>query len=345
MAELNSFNQLKVLHWKDRIEKIIDGGFPPPVTVEIDPSNNCNHNCPHCFYKEFREGKNRHLPKKTLFNIIEQLILAGVKSITFTGGGEPLANAHTVKALEKYSEHIDFGLVTNGGMLKGHEKIIVKHCKYVRISLDAGCEYAHKKMHCSDDYDRIVESITTLAKLKKELKSEIEIGVTFLLNENNADELEKFVFVASGTGADFAYIRPEIGWEKEFPKDFIPEVKKNLRRCKTYESKRFKLYINIPRINQVVTKEKTFKRCLSTPLISVIGADGNVYLCCQWRGSPLHVIGNIYKQKFKDLWGGKRHREILKWIDVNKCPPCRNGIYNEIFERCIINDGLRQNFL
>ena len=64
-----------------------------PIGVEISPSGICNAKCPYCLYRQ----DNNKLPglDKDLFNedrmysLIQEFILLGVKSITWTGGGDP----------------------------------------------------------------------------------------------------------------------------------------------------------------------------------------------------------------------------------------------------------------
>ena len=117
MVELNYFNQLKVLCYTERIEKILRGEIPLPVGVEIDPSNICNYDCPWCFYSKYRKNKNVMISSTNFTKIMDELVELDIKSVTFTGGGEPLVNPNTVRIIEEYGNKIDIGLVTNGSLL------------------------------------------------------------------------------------------------------------------------------------------------------------------------------------------------------------------------------------
>ena len=47
MSEI--FNpQNKILCHLHKIEEYFKGKNPSPITIEIDPSNACNHSCPFC---------------------------------------------------------------------------------------------------------------------------------------------------------------------------------------------------------------------------------------------------------------------------------------------------------
>ena len=97
---LKQFNPMKVLNHWDTLMAVINKTNPSPISCEIDPSNLCNHNCIWCMYDHFRKTKNEIIPDKILFNLIDDLARGGVKSITFTGGGEPLTHPRIKDALE-----------------------------------------------------------------------------------------------------------------------------------------------------------------------------------------------------------------------------------------------------
>ena len=50
----------KVIANYDRVDELLGGGNPPPVLVEVDPSNACNHGCIFCSssYIHFSKYKN-----------------------------------------------------------------------------------------------------------------------------------------------------------------------------------------------------------------------------------------------------------------------------------------------
>jgi sulfatase maturation enzyme AslB (radical SAM superfamily) len=67
------FNGLKCLLYKNEICASISENLLPPVTVEVDPSNICNHNCKWCMFKDFRENTKCVISKNHLKDIIDQI--------------------------------------------------------------------------------------------------------------------------------------------------------------------------------------------------------------------------------------------------------------------------------
>mgnify|MGYP001233248898 FL=1 len=99
--------QSKVLYHLDTVLDYFDGKNVDPITMEIDPSNACNHSCPFCIsghihLKKFKgtEFFNRQMmDKKTLLNLVQDLSQTKIKSIAFTGGGEPTMNPALKEAI------------------------------------------------------------------------------------------------------------------------------------------------------------------------------------------------------------------------------------------------------
>ncbi|MCW3134450.1 MAG: radical SAM protein [Methanophagales archaeon] len=337
--EINPFETGKVLCHFDKLKKLARGKMIPPVTVEIDPSNRCNHNCKWCMYSEFRRRCSDVLDKVDLFDLLNDLKEMGVKSITFTGGGEPLTSPHICEAMLFCKENeIDCGLVTNGGLLdKEIDEVVAKTCKFIRVSLDATNEKDHSFFHgtTTNDFDRILENLFNIRVLNKH----ITIGVAFLVYDKNYIGLSDLAARLDEIGVDYLQVRPVIqgiSFENAFSTMQI------LKRIKTKEMKVIPV---MHRFHEIMNDDKRFSRCLATPLIGVVGADGNVYLCCQFRGDSTKVIGNIHEKRFKDIWFSDEHRKMIDSIDVSKCPVCRYIPYNIIIEQAVMKDGLHKNFL
>ena len=85
-------NGCKISFYLDHIEKLKKGEYIPPVTVEIDAANTCNLNCSFCMYKKYLKASQAVMTLDTYIQLIYNLKHIGVRSITFTGGGESLTN-------------------------------------------------------------------------------------------------------------------------------------------------------------------------------------------------------------------------------------------------------------
>lgn len=83
---------LKLVKHK-RFRKYLDGKFIYPINVEFSPSGVCNTNCKKCFYRQDNFALKGWEKVYFDFSRFEQLVHEfrdyGVKSISWTGGGEP----------------------------------------------------------------------------------------------------------------------------------------------------------------------------------------------------------------------------------------------------------------
>lgn len=89
---VNGWNFL--VHWRElakvfRLRNVCfdEQRSTPPITVEVDPVDYCNHSCTWCFTSSHRETD--RLSKAEVHKITEELGEMGAKSVHFAGGGEP----------------------------------------------------------------------------------------------------------------------------------------------------------------------------------------------------------------------------------------------------------------
>jgi MoaA/NifB/PqqE/SkfB family radical SAM enzyme len=280
-----------------------------------------------------------------------------VEAIEFTGGGEPLTNPNFIYALDLCKDYdIKTALVTNGGLLTKRicDKVL-ECCEFIRISLDAGTEWTHDILHQpkrKDDYSRILKSIGYLAKNNKR---NITVGIAFLVCPKNISEMYMTAKKMKKAGAsyinfrpvntDYELVRKRIGYSSD---NFLItqqiQIQKQIDMAKTLEDEDFKVYGTFQKYRKKL-QQHYFKKCRATPLNPVLGADGELYICCERRGEM--SLGNIRDvDNLWDLWGTEKHQKIIESINLNECPKkCKYTQYNEIIERCFINNEMGWEFL
>lgn len=110
--------QAKVIANADYVSLLLGRGSCPPILVEVDPSNACNHGCDFCL-SSYVHSDRKMLDKETLLRLCRDLNAVGAKAINWTGGGEPTTNPHLQDAIRFIGENtnIKMGLFTNGTLL------------------------------------------------------------------------------------------------------------------------------------------------------------------------------------------------------------------------------------
>jgi len=336
--------QSKVLYHLDTILDYFDGKNIDPITMEIDPSNACNHSCPFCIsghihLKKFKgtEFFNRQMmDKKTLLNLVQDLSNTKIKSIAFTGGGEPTMNPALKEAIIylKKNSNIQLGMYSNGTMLEKFNlfETIVKSLEWIRVSIDDGKKKSYENLRVKNsinNFDVVFFNIKKLIKIKKKLKSKIVIGVGFVVTQDNYKEVIDFAKLFKDIDVDYCQFKPEIiqiernGTQDDKKQqissefwaykiiDLLNEASQILG--KKFESNAYKIE------DLIVDPEKYgrgYKQCIGSQFQPCIGADGHVYVCTNHRGHKKYSYGNLYEQNFKKIWSNiKKRKKIMNIID------------------------------
>jgi len=333
--------QDKILANLDYVMPLVRGENPPPILVEIDPSNTCNHGCYFCIssYIHLPESKDLKTYDKTimsqdlLLEICKQLADFGTKAVNFTGAGEPTVNPGLKAAINLLGERsMPMGMFTNGTLLEKNElyKAVVKHLTWVRFSIDAGTRDTYnsiRRVKPAYGWEKMVHNLNLVIEEKKETKSDIDIGTGFVITEDNYKEILDFANFFKDYDISYCQFKPEIVnreredgvqieiefWEKILP--LIEEAKKLLGN---------KFQMNTYKLEDLVNDRKTFgrtyKKCLGSQLQPCVGADGNVYVCTNHRGYKEYSYGSLHEKSFKDIWNDITTRKaIMHQIEEKEC--------------------------
>ncbi len=289
------FTSYKLLNSFDKVERVVSNRQIIPTSFGIGISNQCNHNCIWCIDRELRTANPINIKLKLAFSVIDQLDKFGVKTIIFSGSGEPLCHMDFIEILTKVkSSNLKAGLITNGGFLnKDIANAIMDSCEFIRFSIDAGKEKTYKRVHRSGNP---LESILGWIRyFNNEKPDNFVIGTSFLMHKLNHGEVVSASKIFKDAGASYVQVRIEHDKAKKLPLNF--------------------------------------SKCRIQNFTGAITADGKVYPCCHMRGNSSLCLGDLNKQSFKDIWLGDRRKEVISKLNIEECPSyCRYAGYNEMLE-------------
>ena len=336
--------QSKVLYHLDTVLDYFDGKNVDPITMEIDPSNACNHSCPFCISGHIHLSKfkgteffNRQMmDKKTLLNLVQDLSKTKIKSIAFTGGGEPTMNPSLKDAIVylKKNSNIQLGMYSNGSMMKRFDLFdtIVESLEWIRVSIDAGTKKSYDDLrvtNSSNNFDVVISNIKKLIERKKELKSNIIIGVGFVVTQDNYNEVIDFANLFKDIDIDYCQFKPEIiqiernGTQDDKKQQISSEfwaykIIDLLNEASQILGKKFES--NAYKIEDLIVDQdnygRGYKECIGSQFQPCIGADGHVYVCTNHRGHKKYSYGNLYEESFKKIWGNiKKKQKIMNLIN------------------------------
>ena len=285
---------------------------------------------------------------------MEQLRDFGVKGVNFTGGGEPTLYKRFADITRHAHElGLEIGLISNGSFFQRLPmEEILEMFLWIRISLDGFDSESHKRTHGSKaKFAQTIENMNRLAKIKKEQNLDVTLGAGYLTNQF-ADldrNCYKFVEIVKSTGFDYAQVRPSFGHFFDYDAIKIDEWKEMFKTLRSYETDDFSVFSNEKKYEKIFAGDtnRTYTKCHAQSFKSTaITATGDVYVCCTLSGIPSGYIGNINKQTFEEIWRSDTRKNMLKNLDVSKCPKlCIGDELNEFLESYSKDEPMHKNFL
>jgi len=324
---MTAYSNSRIAYHSSKIKDLKQGNISAPIQLRIKPINSCNHDCFFCAYakdsrkRKFSDEVIDHIDTKMhgdtnltdrlstaeLLNLLKEASEYGVKSVTFTGGGEPLLHPGILEALRVSHEYgLNTSLITNGSLMnkEGMMDELLK-ATWVRISID----YTNaRQMSLSrnineEEFSRIISNIQRLCELKKK-NSGIgpEVGINYIVHKNNIDGISDLVKVLDSIGADNIRFSPM--WVPDFAeyhRDISGLFKEEFLKSKACV-KRLNVFSSYNLDSSIHYPTRPLKRCYIQELVPVVGADGGIYRCHHTAFTEAGYIGSIKNKSFKEAW-------------------------------------------
>lgn len=262
-----------------------------PYHVQLSPTNVCNLNCKFCSCRNVDRTQELSFPAIQL--LFEKLQSLGTKAITISGGGEPLCY-NAINDVLSYP--FEFGLVTNGYLLSR----LKTAPRWVRISI-------------SDETKPQLFSI--LDSYFKNGKVDTDWAFSYVVTDINYSNLAKTIEFANYHS--FTHVR------------IVSDVNQpiHLGTVKAFLEEQDLLSDKII-FHDRVSYKQGHENCLHSLLSPVIGADGNLYGCCNVQFS--NGLGLSDKVSFGNIKDIDNIYNNQLYFNGKVCGKCFINDYNEI---------------
>lgn len=154
--------------------------FRSPTLVDIQITDKCFLNCPHCYASSTPSGE--HLPFDEIKRVFDQLELNGVCQIAI-GGGEPLLHPHFIDILRLARKKRMVPNVTTSGTALNKDKIdaLKAFCGAVALSLEeVGDGFGKRRKSGFSLFERTLEKL---------MSAQIPTVVQVTLSHENLDHI------------------------------------------------------------------------------------------------------------------------------------------------------------
>ena len=334
-SKLNIYSKDKLLKHIDKLYMWETKGYTYPIIVDFDLTNVCNNKCPLCNGSKGLDKTTVHFDK--VKDILSQLQELNVRSVGIGGGGEPTCHPHFPEILRLIREkNIEVGLYTNGYQLS--DEIIdsmIKHCTFIRVSLDADGPDIYKKAHGMDikAFEDVINNIERLVALKNKLKTKVLIGTNYLVGPHTISGVYNATRLSKNLGVNSMRLRPYFNYfgNKAYTKNQAIDMLNELRRCLEFNGNNFVASFPQKRCEWMVDghMDRDYNVCYSTHFLTSITAELNMYPCCQLKTNNKYVFGNLHESSFKNIWHSDRKKAVCENIDMRDCPnPCMYDHHN-----------------
>ncbi|MBI9109617.1 radical SAM protein [Maridesulfovibrio ferrireducens] len=339
-----------------RVAKWLAGENIGPIFMEVSPSGCCNHRCRFCGY-DFMEYVPKFLDYEIYKKRINTIADTGLKSIVFSGEGEPFMNTKfTDICIATTEAGIDIGIATNG-VLMTPDKLekIIHGLSWVKVSCNGITPGSYQEVHRSPDGDfqKVMNNLKEAVAIRKRTGSDCVLGLQSLLLPENASEMINLAEMCRDIGLDYIVIKPYSqhpqGITKEFEGLTYEEFVDLGKELRALETDSFKVIYREKTMDRLQEQDKGYERCLALPFWSYMDVDLNIWGCGIFIGDNKFLYGNLREQNFKEIWDGDKRAQSLSWcndnLDPQKCRVnCRMDKMNiYLWELC--HPGPHVNFI
>jgi MoaA/NifB/PqqE/SkfB family radical SAM enzyme len=338
---ISPFHQKKGLKWtynwlyysnfyatqNPEVLKLIYKERPYPSFIEVETSTFCNLKCTMCEHSYWCE-KNKNMTYEQFLHILNQF--PRLKWIGLTGIGESYLNPDFEKIMTEvkrrgiFIENFDNFVLLND---KRAKKLIELKVDKIYVSLDGATKETYEKIRVGADFDKVINNIVTLDRLKKKYNSyEPEFWFHFIVSKDNKHEMIKYLELIHDLRIDCRTVQYTILLHpyKEIKDKFV-EVTDEEKQAVMQRGQELGLNVSF---NMNTGCKNPLSNCTlwNMPFIFV---DGTVIPCCsmneqndrKWQVET--SLGNIFKNSFRKIWYGKRYTNMCEKLSENKqCAQC-----------------------
>jgi MoaA/NifB/PqqE/SkfB family radical SAM enzyme len=326
------------LYFHQEAMQALRDGKGRPISAWCAPTDVCNHRCAFCSVGE-RVGD--VLRFSQIKDFIDQLVPRGLKSITFSGGGNPLIyrckeSGATIETVIEYAhdQGLEVAMITNGMPLvqyaerKSWRNLSPRHLDmltWCRISM-SGLDHNHKEQEVFvPDFD----------------PAKTALGFSWIMSDSYEEPTHKHGWVSTPEdvktpGGKFINAEDRLSWIEERIKHYVekhnPRYVRLLTNClqpERIEHRHAILQEMAARINPAIVFSQNKpprqpKKCFKVLTRPCLNADGWVYPC------DSVVLNRTAGHKFDSVWRVCLGAEVGEMLDHpekyqmpdNVCPGC-----------------------
>jgi MoaA/NifB/PqqE/SkfB family radical SAM enzyme len=358
----NAYSTDKIAFHSDRLDDMRKGRQAVPVNIQLVPSDWCNADCSYCAYRasnglsvqQFggldKKGNQTHnplrmIPEAKLREIVDDAAELGVKSITWTGGGEPTAHPDHMEMFERALDRgLECSLNTNGMVLRDGWKDILPRFTYVRFSFDGATkeEYAAIRRTRPEVFDKVLGNIRSVVDEVKRQASPCVVGGGYVVTPQFHASTARAVEILRSTGVSYVRLASMQSTEDSAVYgDDLEAARASVRQAKTLRTPSFEVF---DQFDAALGKRMSDSFCGFQQIVIYIGGNQKVYRCCYVAYSDVGEIGDLRETSLKDWFRSAGKEKAITDFDARTCRSCPLVKKNEAIA-ALLTQPVHVNFL
>ena len=317
----------KVGWYPDRIAAWRRGERIAPVTIDCAMTRACNAACHFCYAQLQASESDGKITRDSFFNFLDDAAEIGVKGVSFISDGESTVVPWWANAVcHAAGKGLAVGAGSNGIRLtRGVLEISLPHLAYLRFNFSAGerKRYAEIMGVPQADFDLVVHNIKAGMEIVNRDDLPCTLNMQMVCDPKDGDQIVPFAKLAAELRPTYAVIKHcaddvdhKLGVDYSKYEALLPafdEAERIGREAGVrIEVKRGRL-----------DGKRKYTKCFGPPFIMQISGNGLVAPCgfmFNERYKKFH-IGNITRQRFKDIWSSARYKEVMDYLAGDQFNP------------------------
>jgi MoaA/NifB/PqqE/SkfB family radical SAM enzyme len=274
-------------------------GTGVPFHMKVDVTPRCQLSCPVCFHGKLQKSERNKLPKAMDLQMFSQLVdqvRGRTHVMALYNLGEPLLNKSLIPMIKyAHAANINTYITSNFSLPLSDEflaELLNSGLTSLIVAVDGISETTFGQQRIGGNWKSVSENLARLKMVKK--PAYLQITLQYIVFDHNRHELPAVEEFCNDLGIDLVVFegsttpwliqfKPREGWK--------PRQKKMLPRC-------------------------------AWPFFSaLVGSDGNVYGCCNYRMDEVNdrnidarPLGSVATESITDIYKGEQYQEARRLV-------------------------------